>query len=109
MQAIQEQTLTEMKLDALWELHESIAAILRTKLEAEKSELDIRLRRLHGSCESGGAAEPPRRVYPPVLQKFRNPSAPHQTWSGRGKTPRWVDELLRSGKSIEDLRIPEVA
>lgn len=105
MHAIEEQTLTEMTLDALWDLHERTLAILTSRLETEKTELDFRLRRLRGSDETSLATERSRRRYPPVAQKFCNPSAPHQTWSGRGKTPRWIEELLASGKSLEDLRI----
>jgi len=37
--------------------------------------------------------------------QYRNPLKPRQTWSGKGKQPRWVRNLVESGKSLEDLRI----
>jgi DNA-binding protein H-NS len=43
------------------------------------------------------------------MPKFQNPGQPFETWSGRGKQPRWVSEMLDAGKSIDDLRIPESA
>jgi DNA-binding protein H-NS len=48
-----------------------------------------------------------RKPYPKVRPKYQNPSAPFQTWSGRGKTPRWIHELIEAGGSIDDLRIPK--
>jgi DNA-binding protein H-NS len=31
-----------------------------------------------------------QRKYPRVFPKFRNPKEPSETWSGRGKQPRWL-------------------
>ena len=46
-----------------------------------------------------------RRPYPPVSPKYRNPDQPSETWSGRGKQPRWLVAQLRLGKRIEDFSI----
>jgi len=102
MHTMDERSLTEMAVDELWDLHQSIVAILASKLETQKSELDNRLRRLHAN------AVPSRRPYPAVTPKFRNPARPDQTWSGRGKRPGWVTELLNAGVSIRDFQISEV-
>jgi len=37
--------------------------------------------------------------------KFMNPANPNQTWTGRGKKPRWLAEALDQGESIEKFRI----
>lgn len=37
--------------------------------------------------------------------KYRNPSAPDQTWTGRGRKPQWVHDALKSGADISDLEI----
>ena len=47
----------------------------------------------------------PRRAYPSVNPKYRNPGNPSQTWSGRGTQPQWVRELLAAGTQLEDIRI----
>ncbi|MGO4512593.1 H-NS family nucleoid-associated regulatory protein [Bradyrhizobium sp. 2TAF36] len=39
-----------------------------------------------------------------VLPKYRNSLNGSETWAGRGEQPRWVTNLLRSGKRIDDLR-----
>ena len=37
--------------------------------------------------------------------RYRNPENPDQTWSGRGRRPRWVHDAEAAGRSLEDLRI----
>ncbi|ARC36573.1 H-NS histone family protein [Paracoccus yeei] len=40
-----------------------------------------------------------------VAAKYANPEDPNATWTGRGRKPRWVQEALDAGKSLEDLQI----
>ncbi|WP_410217157.1 H-NS family nucleoid-associated regulatory protein [Paracoccus sp. (in: a-proteobacteria)] len=40
-----------------------------------------------------------------VSAKFANPDDPSKTWTGRGRKPRWVQEQLDQGKSMDDLAI----
>ncbi|MEA3412121.1 MAG: H-NS histone family protein [Pseudomonadota bacterium] len=40
-----------------------------------------------------------------VPAKYQNPINKKQTWSGRGKQPGWLKELLAGGKKIEELEI----
>ena len=35
--------------------------------------------------------------------KFRNPANAKDTWSGRGRKPKWVEDALGAGKSLDDL------
>jgi DNA-binding protein H-NS len=102
-----DRTLTEMALDDLWALHQRVASILASRLETQKSELEDRLRQLRANAAPNLVKEPSRRRYPAVPPKFRNPAEPHQTWSGRGKRPHWVTELLDAGSSIQDFQISE--
>lgn len=37
--------------------------------------------------------------------KYANPEDASQTWSGRGRRPRWVTEQLDAGRSLDDFRI----
>jgi DNA-binding protein H-NS len=88
-----------MSIDELWALHEKIGAILSTKLDAEKHELERRLAQLRGHGDKQ------RRPYPKVFPKFQNPARPSETWAGRGKQPRWLTAQLNSGNRIDDFRI----
>ena len=37
--------------------------------------------------------------------KYANPANKSETWTGRGRRPRWVEAALKSGKTLEDLSI----
>ena len=99
---MKDQNFATMSANELWILHEEIRAILSAKLDAEKDELNRRLAQISRPNQNGGRA---RRPYPKVYPKYRNPERPAETWSGRGKQPRWVAAQLRSGKKFDDLLI----
>ena len=33
-----------------------------------------------------------------------NPENPDETWSGRGRRPRWVNDALAAGRTLDDLK-----
>ncbi len=41
----------------------------------------------------------------PVADKYRNPKDHTQTWTGRGKRPRWLQEVLDNGGKLENFLI----
>lgn len=109
--------LEAMPLDELWMLHERIGRLLSERIVAEKRQLEARLRRLNPgkggrgsiSADTELAETKPkrrRRKYPKVVPKYQNSKAPFETWSGRGKQPRWLVSALKAGKRIEDFEIP---
>jgi DNA-binding protein H-NS len=54
-------------------------------------------------AELTGGAAPRKRA--PATAKYANPADKSETWSGRGRKPRWVEAALKSGKSLADLAI----
>lgn len=106
-----------MSIDDLWELHEKVSRILSTRIASEKRELEKRLAYLNRGADAitqgvnlvTGTTEKPRRKYPRVLPKYRNPSEPSETWSGRGKQPRWLVAAIKSGRKIDDFKIVAAA
>ncbi|MCW5581026.1 MAG: H-NS histone family protein [Luteimonas sp.] len=40
-----------------------------------------------------------------VPPKYRNPAKASETWTGRGRQPRWLAEQVRKGKKPEDFLI----
>ncbi len=40
-----------------------------------------------------------------VAPKYRNPENPEQTWTGRGRAPKWVEAHIAAGGSKDDLAI----
>jgi len=107
--------LDAMSVDEMWLLHEEIGQILSVRLTSEKRELEKRLAQLRREKEmrqsepadnqaSQGAVRE-RRKYPRVFPKYRNPNEPSETWSGRGKQPRWLSAALKTGRTIEEFVI----
>ncbi|WP_425908255.1 H-NS family nucleoid-associated regulatory protein [Nitrobacter sp. TKz-YC02] len=107
--------LETMSIDDLWMLHARVNKILSIRIASEKRELEKRLAYLNGGSAAiaretelatrGVVEGKPRRRYPPVLPKYRNPSSPLETWSGRGKQPRWLVAAIKSGRKINDFKI----
>jgi DNA-binding protein H-NS len=113
-------SLDAMSIDEMWRLHEEISRVLSVRLTSEKRELEKRLAQLrrereirqppHTNSQSPkSAARTPRRKYPRVFPKYRNPKQPSETWSGRGKRPRWLTAALNNGRKIEEFLIREPA
>ena len=100
-----------MSVDDLWRLHEIMVSILSTKIVDEKHRLEERLRRLDPNVTSSEISiakrskAAKRRPYPQVTPKYRNPANPTETWSGRGKQPRWLSEQISLGKNPDEFRI----
>ena len=89
----------------LWDLYDELTPILSRRMVAEKAKLDERLRKIEGPDSVTPTEERVRRPYPPVLPKYQNPKDHSETWSGRGKQPRWLRAQLRAGKKLDDLLI----
>jgi len=102
---VKNKNLAILSVDELWRLHGEIEKILSSKMEAEKQKLEDRLVQLNGRTELKART---RRPYPKVRPKYRNPERPFETWSGRGKQPRWVRAQLVSGKKFDDLLISQM-
>ena len=76
---------------------------LRAKLEAVAAEAGYTLAEVVGgrSGKRGPAAGSGT-----VAVKYRNPDNPAETWSGRGRTARWLAEKLKKrGVKVEDFAI----
>jgi DNA-binding protein H-NS len=47
----------------------------------------------------------PKRKRSPSVAKYANPANKADTWSGRGRKPRWFSEALAKGKKPESMAI----
>jgi DNA-binding protein H-NS len=107
--------LAAMQFEELWMLHEELTKILSDKIISEKRELESRLAKLNRveigeprSTHPLSIDRAPRRKYPKVLPKYCNPLAPSETWSGRGKRPRWLVAALETGHRLDEFEIDNV-
>ena len=115
--AMRKPDLDAMEFEELWLLHEQLTQILSDKIVAEKRELENRLAKLNRVeiIREPGSTHPlsvtdraPRRKYPKVLPKYCNPLTPSETWSGRGKRPRWLVAALETGHRLDEFKIDNV-
>lgn len=44
-----------------------------------------------------------------VAPKYRNPEKPEETWTGRGRPPKWVLRLQAEGVSMDEITIVPAA
>lgn len=94
------------------QLNDLITKAEKRKIEIEKEKL-VKLRdRINKLIKDEGftfedvfGARRTRRATTKVAPKYRNPDDPAQTWSGRGKRPRWFNAALKAGKKEKDLLI----
>ena len=66
-------------------------------LEEKAREMGFSLAELTGAPQA-------RKTFLSVA-KYANPANKSNTWSGRGRKPRWFSDALAKGKSPEDLAI----
>ena len=69
-------------------------------------ELNLSPSEVAGLFTAPKKASAPRKAVT-VAARYRHPSDPGLTWSGRGRKPTWVLQWIESGKSMDDLRINE--
>jgi DNA-binding protein H-NS len=99
---MQHSHLKGMSVDELWSLHAEVNEKLARRITLEKAKLEERLHKVRAVL---GENERERRPYPKALTKYRNPQNPKETWTGRGKQPRWLAAQLRSGKKLDQFLI----
>ncbi|MGL4414067.1 H-NS histone family protein [Roseinatronobacter monicus] len=100
--------LSTLSLDELKKLHKDVTKAIdsyedraRKKALAEAEAVA----RQHGFTMDqlfGKSVKATRAV---VAPKYANPADRSQTWTGRGRKPRWVIAALESGKTLDDLSI----
>ena len=101
--------INAMNLDQLKQLKKDIEKAInsfearrlaeaRKALEAKAAELGVSLAEIMGGKPAKGAKAA-------VAAKYAHPENPSLTWSGRGRTPRWIADLEAKGGKREDYAI----
>jgi DNA-binding protein H-NS len=95
--------LESLSNEALCKLRDEIAALLESRAEQVRKELE----RLTGgnvtartTCGTRNGARAKRKK---PLPKYRGPDG--RTWCGRGGTPRWLTKAIQAGHKLEDFLI----
>jgi DNA-binding protein H-NS len=82
------------------EIKREAAGKVRARLSALAKSEGFTIEELFGNrARKGKGTRRPAKI------KYRNPADHAQTWSGRGKQPRWFNAALTAGKKEKDLLI----
>ncbi len=73
----------------------------RKAAEKAAAEYGFSLDELSGGASSKNSG----KAKNPSEPKFANPENPMQTWTGKGRQPKWYVEAISAGKTPDDLEI----
>ena len=93
----------------LCELRDDIDAVMEVRHEEERQAIAEQLEELayaagFSSVKDVLGIKTKRRSYS-VKPKYRNPWNTNETWTGRGRKPKWVVEALEEGHEMEEFLI----
>lgn len=101
--------LDDLSLKELKDLQAQVAKAISSYEERRKrqalAELDEKAREMGFSLVELLGMTPKPRKRAPAKARYANPANPADTWSGRGRKPRWFTQALASGKQPDDLAI----
>jgi DNA-binding protein H-NS len=105
---VTEFNLNELSLKELKDLQGQVAKAIGTFEDRKKkealAELEEKARSMGFSlAELTGATVARKRA--PAAAKYANPENPSDTWSGRGRKPRWFEAAIKAGKNPEDMSV----
>lgn len=100
--------LNSLSLKELKDLQSQVAKGIATFEDRKRKEAIAELEEIarakgYSWAELTGA--PVVRKRAPAAPKYANPADKSDTWSGRGRKPRWFEAALKSGMSPEDLSV----
>ena len=100
--------LNDLSLKELKDLQSQVAKAISSFEDRRKkqalAELEEKARTMGFSlAELTGSA--PVRKRTPAVAKYANPADKSDTWSGRGRKPRWFAAALAAGKKPDDLTV----
>jgi DNA-binding protein H-NS len=99
--------LNDLSLDELKKLQKdinrAIASFEARRISAARADLEARAKELGVTLSQVMKEDGAEKRKAPLPVKYRNPNNPVETWSGRGRKPRWLTVALTSvGTKIED-------
>lgn len=89
------------------------AAAMRAKINQYVKDHGYTIEELYGAVSTASSEaskkrtgrKPVKSAGSKVAPKYRNPANPSETWSGRGRQPRWLAALVQKGKEPSEFLI----
>jgi DNA-binding protein H-NS len=100
----------QYSLEDLKQIQKDLETVIKDKAkEAKKSALQ----QIHNIANEHGldldevldGLKNPSKKKGKVAAKYRNPENASETWTGRGRKPKWVEQQLTLGRTLESLEI----
>lgn len=104
-------TVDQFTLGELRELRANVERAIEQQREAGKRKALASIAQLARDAElspdevMAHLAPRPNRGRSKLPPKYRDPAAPHNSWAGRGKRPKWLEARLAEGAKLEDFLI----
>lgn len=98
------EALIEQAHDLIDRKQKEAVTTARAEIEKIAADVGMSVEELLG-LQAGKAAKKTPREKKAVAVKYRNPRDHTQTWSGRGKSPRWLQEILNQGGKLENFLV----
>lgn len=101
-------SLRELK-DLQIKVNRAVATYEDRRKKEALAEIEDKARALGFSLGELLAAQPQRQVRSRSagVAKFVNPDNADETWTGRGRKPKWFTDALADGKSPDDLALAQ--
>jgi DNA-binding protein H-NS len=100
-----------LSLEELTHIQKEVSRIVDRRVATELHQYRLQVQKLAQSIglsvsdtEGKGKTEKTEKV---GTEKYRHPVNPSLVWEGTGRKPKWVNELLKSGYSLDALRVPQ--
>ena len=104
--------LQKLSYRELLDLEQRVSKAIEDRRRDEKSEIQKKVRELiegagFGVDEIVGKSAPAKKSLKgrKVAPKYRNPKNPDETWTGRGRQPKWLAAELARGRSLDSFLI----
>ena len=103
--------ISKLKLQELYELQDLVEKTIEEKKEGEKKVLIDKMRALSRGAGLeledviDGIVREKTKKKKIIAMKYKNPADENETWSGRGRKPKWLEKSLKDGKKLEDFLI----
>lgn len=97
-------SLRELK-DLQSQVGKAIASFEDRKKKEAMAALEETARSMGFSLSELTGSAPTTRKRRPSTVTYANPENASETWTGRGRKPRWFEAAIKSGKKPEDMAI----
>ncbi|GLQ30959.1 H-NS histone family protein [Litoribrevibacter albus] len=101
---------SEYSLEDLKQIQKDLEKTIKSKAQDAKK---TALQQIHNIANEHGldldevldGLKNPSKKKAKVAPKYQNPKNNSETWTGRGRKPKWVEQALSEGKSLSSLEI----